>query len=62
MGILDLTDFSDKELSLLVFNDEFLYNLRHDSCLFPLLQERFIFTQAQARILVEHLNADLNEE
>lgn len=56
----DLTGYGERELSLLVFNDESLYKMRR----FPRnffkieLQELFIFTDEQW----EELENDLNEE
>ena len=51
----DLTNYSDSELSLVVFNDEYLYNIRHRSHLIDTLNELFIYTDEQ----LEELKQDL---
>jgi hypothetical protein len=52
----DLTEYSDNELSLLVFNDEYLYRMRHHSGLYELLKDLFIYEQ------LEQLKQDLENE
>jgi len=54
----DLTGYSTHELSLRTFNDEGLYNMRHDSDLLDMLTELFIFTDEQR----EELERDLLED
>ncbi len=58
----DITMYSDNELSLIVFNDEYFYNHRHRRDLIPLLQDMFIFTDAQLRVLEEDLIIDQDKE
>lgn len=58
----DLTQYSDDELSMLVFNDEGLYRERHRSYLKELLDECFIYTEAQYETLQEDLEEDLAED
>ena len=57
----DLTPFGKEELSLNVFNDEGLYSLRHDDDLFDILDEVFIYSEAQAAELRQDLIDDLEE-
>ena len=54
----DITQHSDQELSLLVFNDEYLYLRRHLPSFIELIKEMFIFTDEQLQVLIE----DLEEE
>jgi hypothetical protein len=54
----DLTEYSDSELSLLVFNDEGLYRMRKNSQFLGLLNDLFIFTDEQ----LAELEKDLDEE
>jgi len=57
--MLDLTRYSDQELSLHVFNDEYLYVERHDiPYLLALCAEEFLFTEEQLSVLL----ADLKDE
>lgn len=58
----DLTQYSENELSLLVFNDEGLYLMRRKSYFFETLEEFFIYTPEQLDVLKEDLKADLEEE
>jgi len=58
----DLTNYSDEELSLQVFNDEGLYNMRHDTLLHELLSEFFTFTYEQEQVLIQDLHDDLKGE
>ena len=53
---------SNEELSLMVFNTECLYNVRHDSqVLFHMLDTLFIYNEAQLKELKEDLAIDLEE-
>lgn len=54
----DLRDYSENELSLIVFNDEYLYIRRHNIRFLEMLKSRFIFTEEQLEIL----KTDLEEE
>ena len=51
-------EYNDSELSLHVFNDEGLYGIRHSPDFVDILDELFLYTNAQ---LVE-LKCDLEEE
>lgn len=54
----DLTEYSDNELSLMVFNDEYYYNKRSSRYFIGMLKTAFIFTNAQLAVL----RADLKDE
>lgn len=55
----DLTQYSDSELSLRVFNDEYLYSIRHNSYrLEYMIVLSFNYTSEQW----DELQADLAEE
>lgn len=57
--MIDLRDFSDAELSLQVFNDEYFYTERGSvEYLIALLNEEFIYTVKQLETLLD----DLDEE
>lgn len=58
----DLREYSDAELSLMVFNDEGLYRMRHRRGLFEILDELFIYTDEQLETLKEDLEDEKNEE
>jgi len=57
----DLREYSENELSLLVFNDEGLYKMRDRSCLVETLNDFFIFTDEQLEVLKQDIQDD-NEE
>ena len=61
---IDLTECSDQELSLQVYNDEHLYNLRYDPFddLKQLLKRRFLFTGAQLVELLEDVHQEMTED
>lgn len=54
----DLTEFSENELSLLVFNDEYLYKRRNSRDFLIELDEMFLYTEEQ----LDALKSDLYEE
>ena len=54
----NLTEYSSDELSLQVMNDEGLYNMRHSSALFEILDELYIYTEEQRDILEQDLEAE----
>ena len=55
----DLTTYSDDELSLNVFNDEYFYVERHNvDYLMALCAEEFHFTDAQKDVLIQDLIDD----
>ena len=59
----DLTQYSDQELSLHVFNDEYFYIERANRpYLMALINEEFIYTDEQMRELINDLNDDETEE
>lgn len=60
--MLDLTNYSDQELSLIVYNDEYFYNERnHLDYLKALISEEFIFTDEQMETLLNDLEEEANE-
>jgi hypothetical protein len=54
----DIRDFSENELSLLVFNDENLYRMRNRSYFIDIIQDHFLYTDEQLDILLQDLNDD----
>ena len=52
---------SDDELSLIVFNTEYLYNIRHKKELFRILRADYQFTNKQLAVLKYDLQNDLEE-
>ena len=59
----DLTQYSDSELSLVVFNNEFLYDSRKNlESLREILDEAYIYTSEQWDELVQDIEDDLNED
>lgn len=61
MNKQDITGYSDQELSLLVFNDVYLYNMRHNSEFLSFINDHFVFTEEQLEVLEQDLKDDLNE-
>ena len=57
----DLTNYSDMELSLQVFNTEDLYHERHNDGFLDSLEERFNYTDKQLEVLKQDLNSDYEE-
>ncbi len=59
----DLREYSDNELSLLVFNDEDLYKLamRNPNGLLNVINDLFIYTEEQLNELKNDLNEELGE-
>lgn len=54
----DLTQYTDDELSLRVFNDEGLYNIRHTAGLADALDSLFIYTNEQLSVLQTDLRGE----
>ncbi|MBT7557634.1 hypothetical protein HN615_12005 [Candidatus Woesearchaeota archaeon] len=53
----DITQYGENELSLHVFNDEYLYNARlNKSYLMALISEEFIYTDEQMDVLIQDLD------
>ena len=59
--MIDLTNYSEDELSLNVFNDESLYLIRNTEGLKEELDERFIYTPEQLEVLFADLEDDEEE-
>lgn len=57
---VDLTEFSDRELSLQVYNTEALYNVRKEEWFIRFIKYHFDFTQMQLEILIEDLTQEDN--
>jgi len=56
MSKTDITMHSDSELSLMVFNDEWLYNQRHRTeVLIELIHSLFKFTAIQLNVLMDDI-------
>lgn len=54
----DITKYSDRELSLQVFNDEYFYNeIENKPYLIALVNEQFKYNDAQFRDLLDSINA-----
>ena len=51
----DITMHSDDELSLIVFNDQGLYRMRHNSQLIGFLNDHFEFTEEQLEVLEQDI-------
>lgn len=59
----DLTMHSDDELSLWVFNDEYLYKMRRQwASVVEVLTETFKFNDEQLEVLKKDIEDDLGEE
>jgi len=59
---IDLTGYSDSELSLHVFNDEYLYRQRHKNSLGETLDQLYIYTPEQYQELLQDLEDDLQAD
>ncbi len=61
----NITQYSDQELSLVVFNDEYFYTERDHNgnadYLMALIEEEFVYTPDQLAVLMEDLEADKQE-
>jgi hypothetical protein len=54
----DITAYSDRELSLQVFNDQYFYNeIENRRYFFALISEQFKYNNAQFRDLLDSINA-----
>ncbi len=58
MDKMDITQHSETELSLLVYNDEYLYRARFRRDFLSMIGELFIFTQEQMIDLMSTLDED----
>lgn len=58
----DITNRSANELSMLVFNDEDLYNIRHTIELEHTINRRYRYTDEQYALLLNDLIEDLQNE
>ena len=58
----DLTTYGPHELSLRIFNEESLYQIRHDEDLLEILSGVFIWTDEQEEQLIVDLEEDQEDE
>ena len=58
----DITMYSDLELSLMVFNTEWLYNSRKRPSFIARLKELYVFTDDQLDVLMADLAEEASEE
>ena len=57
--MIDLTHHSDRELSWIVFNNEYFYTERHNiPYLLHIIDEGFIYTPKQMDVLITDLDDD----
>jgi hypothetical protein len=57
----NLTNYSDDELSLIVFNDASFYFNRHRHWFIESLDEFFVYTDEQLEVLKQDIAEDLEE-
>lgn len=57
----NIQQYSEDELSLRVFNDEYLYSIRHTPELYPALVEMFVASKDQVAMLKHDLILDAKE-
>ena len=63
MSKQDLTQYSDDELSMIVFNDEGLYSMRGDeNAIRMAIEELYEYTDMQLRVLLNDIDDDLLDE
>ena len=60
--MINITEYSDDELSLHVFNDEYLYNNRHKMWFMDIINEFYEYTPEQLEVLLDDLADDMEEE
>lgn len=61
MSKTDLTQYSENELSLYVFNDEGLYRMRRNPHFIGYLRDIYNFTEEQLKVLEQDLEDDAKE-
>lgn len=49
---------TDSELSLLVYNTEYLYKLRHGTGFYELINKLFVYRPIQLAILIKHIQEE----
>lgn len=57
----DITKYSQNELSMVVFNEEYLYNMRGTSYLEEFLNDNYVYTPEQWAVLQWNLEEDREE-
>jgi len=58
---IDLTSYSENELSLITYNTEDIYNMRFHSKLIDVLKIFYRFTENQLQVLIIDLENELND-
>tara|TARA_Y100000004_G_scaffold42537_1_gene46508 strand:+ start:739 stop:963 length:225 start_codon:yes stop_codon:yes gene_type:complete len=58
---IDITSYSDNELSLLTYNTYELYNIRYSLVLVDILKRLYRFTDSQLNVLLNDLTNELKE-
>jgi hypothetical protein len=58
----DITQYSDNELSRLVFNDEYLYWSRRKPFLKDIIDQSYIYTDEQWATLQQDLEDEYNDD
>lgn len=61
MSKQDITGYSENELSLLVFNDEYLYKMRRQRDFLNDIKKMFEYTSEQLEVLKQDLEDDAKE-
>lgn len=58
----DIRYQSDSELSMLVYNTDYLYQLRHGSGFLRLIDKLFVYRPAQLKVLLHDLQAETDNK
>tara|TARA_R110002096_G_scaffold284983_2_gene478838 strand:+ start:748 stop:972 length:225 start_codon:yes stop_codon:yes gene_type:complete len=58
---IDITNYSDNELSLLTYNTYELYEIRYSLVLVDILKRLYRFTDSQLKVLLSDLTSELKE-
>ena len=58
----DLTNYGPDELSLIIFNTEEIYHIRHDPDLLDIIEGCFTYTEEQREQLIIDLEEDQDDD
>lgn len=58
----DIRCYSDEELSLIVFNDNYWYNIRYLPNLIEVLKEEYTFNEEQEEVLINDLEEEMKND
>ena len=58
---IDLTNYSENELSLITYNTEDIYNMRFQAKFIDVLKIFYRFTENQLKVLIIDLENELND-